>query len=82
MIVHLLNYRVPIGRANADQVEAVGPMEMSLPLPEAGTVRAARAWSPERTQLVTLKFAERGQTLRLTLPTLRIYELCEISFRR
>ncbi|OHE77178.1 MAG: hypothetical protein A2107_10865 [Verrucomicrobia bacterium GWF2_62_7] len=79
--LHLLNYRAPIGRGNADKVEAVASLRIALPLTAAGKVTAVRAWSPERAGPLMLEFQQLPGKVVFTLPSLRVYEVCEVLFQ-
>ena len=75
LALHLVHFRVPIGRENAGKVQPLRDLGLRLRLPDGFRVAAVRAWSPERTEARELKFEQAGSELRFHLPELRIYEV-------
>ena len=79
LVLHVLNYAVPIGRGNEGKVEPVRNLQIRLRLPaQAARITAVRAWSPGRAGAVDLKFTQERDRLVLTLPLVGVYEACEI----
>lgn len=78
VVIHLLNYRTPIGRDGATRVEPIERLPLSCPLPVRSRAQQVRAWSPEREEAANLPFEERAGKVRFVLPRLRVYEVCEI----
>ena len=80
LVLHVLNYSVPIGRGNEGKVEPDRELQIRLRLPApVRRITAVRAWSPDRESAVDLKFTQEGDRLSLPLPQLRVYEVCEIE---
>jgi hypothetical protein len=80
IVVHLLNFHVPIGTANGGKVEAVAKISVRLKIPKGKTVRDVKIFSPEAGNARSLIFAQRGETLTFSIPSLRVYQAVAISF--
>ena len=81
MVVHLLNFRVPIGLANGGKVAAVSSVAVRLRLPKGKTARRVRVYStdaPEESKAVD--FRQKGDAVEFTLPSVRAYSVCEVTF--
>lgn len=80
MVLHLLNFKVPIGVANGGKVETVANVPMRLTVPKGKTVREVRVLSTDNKEEKTLTFQQRGDALTLTIPAVRVYQVVAISF--
>ncbi len=80
MIVHLLNFHVPIGVANADKVETVANVSASIKVPRGKTVREVKTLSIDGQDAKSLTFTQRGEQLTFTVPSVRVYRVVAISF--
>lgn len=81
MVVHLLNFRTPIGLANGGKVAAVPNVAVRLRLPKGKTARQVRVYStdaPEEAKAV--EFRQKGDAVEFTLPSLRVYSVCDVTF--
>jgi hypothetical protein len=81
MVVHLLNFRTPIGLANGGKVAAVANVTVRLRLPKGKTTRQVKVYStdaPEDAKAVT--FRQKGDAIEFDLPPVRVYALCEVTF--
>jgi len=81
MVLHLLNFRVPIGLANGGKVKAVGDINVQLKLPKGKTVRQVMLYSPDGQEAQASPFKQSGDTLTFKVASVRVYEACEIIFR-
>ncbi len=80
-VVHLLNFRTPIGLANGGKVAAVGEVTVRLRLPKGKTARQVKVYStdaPEEAKAV--EFRRKGDAIEFALPPVRVYALCEVTF--
>jgi len=80
LVLHLLNYRVPIGRDNGGKAEAVGEFAVRLRIPEGKKVKEVRSYTPGNGQPTLMKFQQEAETLNFTVSTLRVYGVCEVTF--
>jgi expansin (peptidoglycan-binding protein) len=81
VVVHLLNFRTPIGLANGGKVAAVPGVAVRLRLPKGKTARQVRVYStdaPEDAKAV--EFRQKGDAVEFTLPPVRVYAVCEVTF--
>jgi hypothetical protein len=81
VVVHLLNFRTPIGLANGGKVAAVSNVAVRLRLPKGKTARQVRVYStdaPEEAKAV--EFRQKGDAVGFTLPPVRVYAVCEVAF--
>ncbi len=81
MVLHLLNYRTPIGLTNGGKVEAAGDIAVQLKLPKGKSVREVRAYSIDGREAKAVAFKQSGDTLKFQAAPVRVYEACEILFR-
>ncbi len=83
LVLHVVNYAVPIGRGNEGKVAPLRNIQVRLRLPAGtGKVASVQAWSPERTEAAQVMFAQDADRLNMTLDLLRICEMCEIIVER
>jgi hypothetical protein len=81
VVVHLLNFRTPIGLANGGKVAAVSEVAVRLRIPKGKTARQVKVYSadaPEEAKAV--EFRRKGDAIEFTLPPVRVYALCEVTF--
>ena len=81
MVLHLLNFRTPIGLTNGGKVEAAGDIAVQLKLPKGKSVREVRAYSTDGREAKAVAFKQSGDTLKFRAAPVRVYEVCEILFR-
>jgi hypothetical protein len=80
IVVHLLNFRVPIGTANAGKVEPVREISVRLTIPKGKTVREVKTLSTDAPDAKTLPFQQRGDALSFAIPSVRVYQAVAISY--
>ena len=80
LIVHLVNYNVPLG-VDPDPPVPVEGLELTIPVPEDCQGVSARACSPERVQGEELAVRHDSQRATIAVPSLRIYEVVEVLLR-
>ncbi len=81
VVLHLLNFRTPIGLTNGGKVAAVGDIAVRLKLPQGKSVREVRTYSTDGREAKTVAFKQSGDTLKFLAAPVRVYEVCEIIFR-
>ncbi|HEY0377620.1 MAG TPA: hypothetical protein VGC87_11915 [Pyrinomonadaceae bacterium] len=81
VVLHLLNFRTPIGLTNGGTVEAVGDVAVRLKLPQGKSVREVRTYSTDGREAKAVAFRQSGNTLSFKVSSVRVYEVCEIIFR-
>jgi hypothetical protein len=74
-IVHVLNYNVPLG-VDPPELKPAGPIEVSLPVSDAARMKL-RCYDPWG-ETADLPTAADGDSIRFTLPQLRVYKIVEI----
>ena len=79
-MLHLLNYRVSIGRDNGGKVEKVANIAVHLRVPSGKKVKEVRLYTPDKEQSTNLKFQQSGTTFTFTIPALWVYAVCEVTF--
>ena len=80
MVLHLLNFRVPIGLANGGKVSVVSNLPVQLKLPKGKKVRLVRIYSTGKTEASSVAFRQNGDSLEFKLEAVGVYEVCEIIF--
>ena len=81
LILHLVNYDVPLGKENANQVTPLSNVEVRIKLPGSWAPTSVTLYSPEpsgSSGAVPLTKHEDG-TIGFTVPSLRIYEAAVIE---
>ena len=81
MVVHLLNFRTPIGLANGGKVASVTNVTVRLRLPKGKTARQVKVYStdaPEESKAVTFK--RTGDAIEFDSPPVRVYTVFEVTF--
>ena len=76
-VLHLLNYNVPLG-VEARAAETIAPINLVLRLPGPPTKARVACHDPEA-ETVEFQAKSEANTLRFTLPALRIYKVVEIT---
>jgi hypothetical protein len=80
-VVHLLNFRTPIGLSNGGKVAPVPEVNARLRLPKGKTARQVRVYSPDApAESKTVTFKQKGDAVEFTLPPVRVYAVCEVTF--
>lgn len=80
MVLHLLNFRVPIGLTEGGKVEASGSLTVRLKLPRGKSVREVRAYSTDAAVSEATQFRQKGDVLELNVPSVRVYKAYEVIF--
>lgn len=80
MVLHLLNFHVPIGLSNGGKAALVGECPVQLKLASKKTVRSIKAYSPDEPEATIVKFEQHGDTLKFKVASLRVYQVYEIGF--
>ncbi len=81
MVLHLLNFHVPIGLANGGKVTPVNDIDVQLKLPKGKTVRQVKIYSTDGREAQTATFKQGGDTLKFKVASVRVYDVCEVVFR-
>ncbi|HPA19746.1 MAG TPA: hypothetical protein PLU30_18500 [Verrucomicrobiae bacterium] len=80
LVVHLVNYLVPLG-VEAPPVEEVRDLTADLPLPPGRRVAGFRVLSPDQPSPVEAKVTEAGGIARINISRLRIYAVAEVVLK-
>jgi hypothetical protein len=81
VVVQLLNFRTPIGLPNGGKVAAVPNVAVRLRLPKGRRARQLRIYStdaPDEAKAVA--FRQQGDSVEFTVPSVRVYTVCEVTF--
>lgn len=78
-VVHLLNFRTPIGLANGGKVAAVANVTVRLRLPKGKAAKAVKLYSTDGDEK-TLTFRQQGDAVEFAVPSVRVYSVCEVAF--
>lgn len=81
VVLHLLNFRTPIGLANGGKVEAARDVSVRLRLPKGKSVREVRTYSTDGRGAKTVAFKQSGDALKFEVASVRVYQVCEVVFR-
>jgi hypothetical protein len=77
--VHVVNYNIPLtAEGESLMVEPVSRLTVRLTLPRGLRVQKTVMYDPDERQAEAVEFKQASTTLRLTIPTLRIYKLIDI----
>jgi hypothetical protein len=81
MVVHLLNFRTPIGLSNGGKVASVADASARLRLPKGRTARQVRVYSTDApAEAKAIAFRQKGDAVEFALPPVRAYSVCEVLF--
>jgi hypothetical protein len=80
MVLHVLNFRVPIGIGNGGKAAPVGDCPVQLKLASKKTVRSIKVYSPDEQESRTVAFEQHGDMLKFKVASLRVYQVYEIVF--
>ncbi len=80
MVLHLLNFRVPIGLNEGGKVEATGSFAVRLKLPKGKSVREVRAVSADAGTAEPTQFRQKGDVLEFKVSSVRVYKAYEVIF--
>ncbi|HZT59159.1 MAG TPA: hypothetical protein VFA21_11075 [Pyrinomonadaceae bacterium] len=80
MVVHLLNFRTPIGLANGGKVAALTNVAVRLRLPKGKTARQVKIYSTDGADEKPITFKQQGDAVEFTVPSVRVYSVCEVTF--
>jgi hypothetical protein len=81
MVMHFVNYNVPLGKENAGQVQSLQNIEVTVKLPGTWRPSGVHLYTPEQTGftgLVPLVTMGNG-IVRFIIPSLHIYEVALLS---
>jgi len=77
--VHAVNYNIPLtAEGESLKVEPVSQLTVRLTLPRRFRVQGAVMYDPDEPGARDVQFEQAGTTLKLRIPTLRIYKLIDI----
>jgi glycosyl hydrolase family 42 (putative beta-galactosidase) len=79
IVLHLVNYNVPLGAAPGPPVEVKG-IEVDLPLPPGVRVAKATCYAPDENEPKVLSVTSDGRHVRFSVPALRIYQVVLIEW--
>jgi hypothetical protein len=82
MVLHLLNFRVPIGLGNGGRSAGVGSLPVRLRLPAGRRARHVMLHSPDAADRRTLPFKQAGDAVEFQVPSPAVYAVCEVVFAR
>jgi hypothetical protein len=80
MVLHLLNFHVPIGLTNGGKVEAAGEFPVRLKVPGGKRVRQVKTFSTDGQDGQSVPFEQRGEFLTFRVASVRVYQVVEVSF--
>jgi hypothetical protein len=80
LVLQVLNFHVPIGIANGGKAEPVTNVPVQLKLNTKKTVRSVKLFSTDGQDGKTVAFEQHGDTLKLKIDSLRVYQVYEIAF--
>jgi len=80
MVLHLLNFRVPVGLANGERVGTITNIPVRLKLPRGKAARQVRIYSTDAPQAKAVAFRQQGDIIEFTVPSMRVYAVCEATF--
>jgi hypothetical protein len=76
LALHLVNYNVPLGKENSNQVAALLNLEVEMMLPQDWAPSSVRLLTPEETGATgEVPFAVTEGVINFVIPTLHIYEI-------
>lgn len=80
IVLHLLNYAVPLGIENGGKVQPLSDVDVSCPLPGSMNVTSVRIYSPEVDGAPEpVSFEATDGIVTFTIPTIRVYSLAVIE---
>ena len=82
IILHVVNYSVPLGRSSAAPPEPVPDLTARVPLPHGWRADSARAFSPVDKEDLRVTLRQEGSVAVLRLPKLYLYQAIRIQGRR
>jgi hypothetical protein len=80
LVLHVLNFRVPIGVGNGGKAEPVKDVPVQMKLNTKKTVRSVKLFSTDGQDGKPVVFEQRGDTVKLKIDSLRVYQVYEIAF--
>jgi hypothetical protein len=80
MVLDILNFRTPIGAANAGKVTTVANIPAQLHVPKGKSVKQVRTFSVDGDQ-GEVAFEQTGDVLKFKIASVRVYQVIEIDFR-
>ncbi len=79
LMVHLINYNVPLGKKREDPPLPVENLEVTLPLPSNWIAQSITAFSPNPGENLHIPFEQQEDLLRLRVPRLEYYQVIRIT---
>lgn len=81
LVLHILNYNVPLGKENGGQVESIENVGVRVRLPESWEPSSVRLHSPEEVGFSgPVAFSSDGSgVVGFVIPSLRIYQIAVIE---
>ncbi len=80
MVLHFLNYRVPIGLNNGGKATATGEFSARIKLPKGKRVRQIRSFSIDDGVSHTIPFSQTGETVTFKVTSVRVYDAYDLDF--
>ena len=81
ILLHLVNYNVPLGKDRNDPPLAVADLMATVLLPPHWQVEGVKAFSPYPDEDLRITFEQEGDAVRLRIPRLHLYKVIRISGR-
>jgi len=83
IVLHLLNYRVPVGlNRDAQSVTPVSSVVVQLRIPEGQKAQRLRLYEVDSGEQTDLPFEQTGNRVRFTIPSLRVYAIAEVTLQQ
>ncbi|MFA4029491.1 MAG: hypothetical protein GDYSWBUE_000489 [Candidatus Fervidibacterota bacterium] len=83
IVLHLLNYRVPVGlNRDAQSVTPVSSVVVRLRIPEGQKAQRLRLYEVDSGEQTDLPFEQTGNRVRFTIPSLRVYAIAEVTLQQ
>lgn len=79
LVVHVVNYDVPLGQARTESPNPVRDLVATMPLPPHWRVTSVKAFSPQPDEDLRVTFEVENGMLRLRIPRLVLYQIVRIS---
>jgi hypothetical protein len=80
MVLHLLNFHVPIGTANGGKVQETTSIALRITVPKGKKVREVKMLSTDDENVKTVTYQQRGEILTFIVPSVRVYRVVSISY--
>lgn len=80
IVLHLLNYKVPVGR-DVGLVMPVNDIKVKLNIPKGKKLQRVRLYEVDSSKETDLPFRRVGTELEFVIPSLRVYNIVEAKFK-